>query len=45
MAADSVAVNTPPITPNTTISTAKIAQIDVPSCLISCIKSNLSPLG
>ena len=45
MAADSVAVNTPPTTPTTTISIAASAQNEVPSCFRKPMRENFSPLG
>ena len=45
MAADSVAVKTPPTTPTTTISTASSAQIYFPICLIKFTKEKGAPFG
>ena len=45
MAADSVAVNTPPTTPKTTMMTAASAQIEVPSCFMKPFRLNGSPFG
>ena len=45
MAADSVAVNTPPTTPKTTMTTAASAQMEVPSCLMKPLMLKGEPLG
>ena len=45
MAADSVAVKTPPTTPTTTMMMAARAQMDFPNCFRNFLKLNLSPFG